>query len=126
MAYSNSTWKAFWSTKHSKKTLYKLPNKKLKSGQYLLISDALPYVISYGDLQSKGLGNILDEVRDYYSETKRPDAKEMHGLIEILDQFKYDVDEHFQFWEFIKYEWLYPIRNKIRLWKSKRLTKDTI
>jgi hypothetical protein len=34
--------------------------------------------------------------------------------------FVEDVDDHFKFWTFMKYEWYYPIRNKIKRYVNRK------
>jgi len=119
--FTDSVWYTYWSMEQSKKTQFKLPNKKLKNGQYLEITG--PNVktgFTYGELLKKGLGNILDEIRNECEKGKIPTAAQFYELINVIDNFERDVNEHFRFWVFMKYEWWLPIRNKIKLMLIKK------
>ena len=114
--FSDSTWYTYWSTEQSKKTQFKLPNKKLKNGQYLeIIGPNITTGFTYGDLLKKGLGQILDEIRNGCEKGKLPTAAQFHELIHVIDKFEADLNQHFRFWTFMRYEWWLPIRNKIKL-----------
>lgn len=146
--WSNSTWYTFW-TSMSEKTEYKFPTKKIKNEQYFEICDFPSFHVSYGDIKSKGIDNIIDEVKELYSKpyegsimktvtdengkfnpvyephtynAKNPTNDELSELKGYLERFVNDVDKDFRFFRFMKYEWYYPIRNKIR-WKIRDLKK---
>lgn len=129
MAYTNfssSNWFTFWSSAFSKPKRFKLPTKKLKYGQVLEIKDQLnTYYVKYGDLINDGLGNILDRIRAQSSNNypgspfRNPTAAELHQLIDVLDKFEKDINEHFRFWTFIRYEWWLPAKNKVKFWLHK-------
>ena len=105
--------------------------------------------MSYGDLKDKGIDNIIEEIKVYYSKpyegsimksikdedgkfspvyephtypAKNPSNDELCELKGYLERFIKDVDEDFKFFKFMRYEWYYPIRNKIR-WKIRDLKK---
>lgn len=139
MAYSrwsNSTWYTFWSATTSAETQYKRPTKKLKRAQTFEICDYPVYTLTYGDLEDEGLALTISKIRRLYSKphkgqiltkfengkatykdntypAKAPTEDEIRELITYINKWREDVDMHFKFWTFIKYEWYYPIRNKI-------------
>lgn len=128
MSYSrwgNSRWYTYWS--EDTPIHFKLPTKRLKRKQVFVISDFPSYFISYGDLQDLGMGMIWDKIRQFYwrehpytklPSAKKPSETEMQELMEYIKQWRQDVDEHFKLPVFLKYEWYFPLRNKIlRLWK---------
>ena len=49
-----------------------------------------------------------------------PTKEELTELKTYLINFKEDIDNHFKFWNFMKFEWYYPIRNKF-FFKIKKL-----
>jgi hypothetical protein len=90
-----------------------------------MIHDYPTYIISYGDLQNKGMGKIWDDIRLFYwtdteeFKAKKPSETEMRELMTYIMNWEKDVNEHFKLFNFVKYEWYYPLRNKIlRLWKK--------
>ena len=88
--------------------------------------------------------NILEEVKEFYSKSYEvnlltsfdenknpiytlqnttvniPTKEELTELKTYLINFKEDIDNHFKFWNFMKFEWYYPIRNKF-FFKIKKL-----
>ena len=89
-----------------------------------MIHDYPTYIISYGDLQNKGMGKIWDDIRLFYwtdteeFKAKKPSETEMQELMGYIKQWRQDVDNYFKLHIFLKYEWYFPLRNKIlRLWK---------
>jgi hypothetical protein len=110
--WSNSVWYTYWSDS-SEGTKYRLPTKKLKYNQVFAICDFPSYNITYGDLMTKDLYTIIQEVREYYKE-KNPTNKELDELVDYLMRFVDDVNDHFKWKNFFMYEWYYPLRNKLR------------
>jgi hemerythrin superfamily protein len=91
--------------------------------------------LTYGELQDKGMYSVLEEIKAFYNKNhsgnmfagfvdgvatyehtnyvaKEPNAKEILELIEYIRRWEVDVEEHFKFRNFIKYEWYYPLKNK--------------
>ena len=65
-------------------------------------------------------GEIFKEWKDgkmVYEETtfsaKSPSEDEMLELLSYIREWEKDIEEHFKFWNFIKWEWYYPFRNKL-------------
>ena len=128
--WSNSVWYTFWSSICSANMTYKLPTKSLKNKQCFEICDTPSYFISYGDIKHKGIDIIVSEVREFYSKdhfnittteeekplykAKNPTDDQMNELSGYLKEFEKDIDDHFKLGKFFKYEWYYPIRNKLR------------
>ena len=110
--WSNSVWYTYWSDS-SEETKYRLPTKKLKYNQVFAICDFPSYNITYGDLMTKDLYTITQEVREYYKE-KNPTNEELGELADYLMRFVDDVNDHFKWKNFFTYEWYYPLRNKLR------------
>lgn len=133
MSYSRwssmSVWYTFWSAVSETETTFKLPTQKLKHKQTFEICDFPSYYITYGDIKEKGLTQILREVEEFYTKGNGAQESTQHGLVlnanknptkaqmselrSYLQSFVKDVDEHFSWKNFFKYEWYYPIRNKI-------------
>ena len=122
--WSHSTWYTFWSGA-GESTDYKLPTKSLKDAQVFEICDFPSYYITYGELMNDGLYTILERVQAYYRQShsrftdhipyiKSPTKEEMDELGSYLLEFVKDVDDHFKWYNFFRYEWYYPVRNKIR------------
>lgn len=131
MAYSrwsNSIWYTFWSW--SGDTEFKFPTQKLKNAQTFEICDMVSYYVTYEELDELGVDIVIDQIRKHYSivyavngsldketifkkEFTEDDLEELKGY---LWQFMDDIDKHFTWKEFFKYEWYYPIRNKIKSW----------
>jgi len=146
MAYSrwyNSTWYTFWSALGEDVYPTKWPTEKAKRSQVFEICDFPSYSFTYGELEDKGIGPIISDIRRFYSKShkgemfkewdenkkpiyqdtvwpaKNPTEEEIRELIGYIGKWREDVNRHFSFWTFIRYEWYYPIRNKIiRLWKK--------
>jgi hypothetical protein len=101
------------------------------------ICDCPSYYVTYEELKTKDWRTIIKEIKRYYKRphqgqifvdfdidgeaiykpytypAKNPTAQELNELVEYFKAFVNDVDDHFRFWNFIKYEWYYPIRNKV-------------
>jgi hypothetical protein len=142
MAYSrwskDSIWYTYWSAVSIDST-YKWPTKELKYSQVFEICDTPSYRFTYGLLQSKGMYMIMRDIRKFYSSdhkqkffiklnengqpeyeetivgAKNPTSEQMLELLSYIREWERDVEEHFKFWTFIKYEWWYPIRNKFKI-----------
>lgn len=136
MAYSrfgNSRWYTYWYDEY--RPGIKFPTRREKRRQMFMIHDFPTYIISYGELQDKGIGKIWDDIRLFYwtdtkeFKAKKPSESEMRELMTYIKDWERDVNEHFKLLNFIKYEWYYPLRIKIlRLWKKiiNNRTQDTI
>ena len=132
--WSYSIWYTFWSAS-SESTEFKLPTKKLKYNQVFEICDMPSFRLTYGELQDKGMYSVLEEIKVFYNKdhsgnifagfvdgvatyehmnyvAKEPNILEMLELTEYIRRWEEDVDEHFKFINFIKYEWYYPLKNK--------------
>jgi hypothetical protein len=123
--WSASIWYTFWA--FSGDTSFKLPTKKLKNSQVFEICDFPSYCVTYGELMNNGLFDTLDDIKKFYSKdhlydvnsnsvykAKNPTNEEMDELCMYLIRFIEDVDDHFKWFNFFKYEWYYPLRNKIK------------
>lgn len=127
--WSYSTWYTFWSWLGDDTVCeFKLPTKSLKDAQVFEICDFPSYYITYGELMSDGLYTILERVQAYYQQShikftdqvpyiKNPTKEEMDELGIYLLEFVRDVDEHFKWYNFFRYEWYYPLINKIANFK---------
>jgi len=125
MAYSrfgSSRWYTYWYEDY--RSGIKFPTRKEKRREMFMIHDYPTYIVSYGDLQDKGIGRIWDDIRLFYwtdteeHKAKKPSETEMQELMQYIKQWRQDVDNHFKLSVFLKYEWYFPLRNKItRLWK---------
>ncbi len=125
MAYSrfgSSRWYTYWYEDY--RSGIKFPTRKEKRKQMFMIHDYPTYIISYGDLQNKGMSKIWDDIRLFYwtdteeFKAKKPSETEMQELMGYIKQWRQDVDNYFKLHIFLKYEWYFPLRNKIlRLWK---------
>jgi len=103
--WSYSTWYTFWSSLEEETVCeFKFPTKKLKYVQTFEICDFPSYYITYGELMENGLFKTLDDVKKYYHQNHSKFTD--HRFIE-------DVDEHFKWGNFFRYEWYYPLRNKM-------------
>lgn len=138
MAYSrwsNSVWYTFWSSTIND-TKYRWPTKKLKNSQTFEICDFPSYHFTYGELQDIGIYPMLKKIKKFYSvehkqslltkwnknndheyeeitvEAKNPSEEQMIELLGYIREWEKDVEDHFRFLTFIKYEWWYPLRNK--------------
>ena len=147
MSYSrwgNSRWYTFWSSIGSMDMEFRFPTKKLKDKQVFEICDIPSFFIVYDDITTKNIENILEEVKEFYSKSYEvnlltsfdenknpiytlqnttvniPTKEELTELKTYLINFKEDIDNHFKFWNFMKFEWYYPIRNKF-FFKIKKL-----
>jgi hypothetical protein len=115
MAYSrfgkHSAWYTFWTASFSEDTRYKLPTNRLKRNQYFEICDMTdPYYVSYGQLKDRGIKAVVKEIQEKYKGRKIK-FWEYTRLRWYLIQFMSDVDEHFEWKNFLLYEWWYQIRN---------------
>jgi hypothetical protein len=146
--WSNSRWYTFWSSTIDSEMEFKYPSKDLKYKQTFEICDIPSYYLTYGDIEVKGIKKILEEVENLYSKDlpfresiedikllfkeqvvprTPPTWREMRELQDYIFEFKKDVDNHFKLFNFIKYEWYYPIRNKILLkWKKIKKKKTRL
>lgn len=135
MSYSrwgNSRWYTFWSSVGDTDMEFKLPTRKLKYNQTFEICDIPSYFLTYEDIEVKGIKAILEEVKKLYSKdyegisseiikedrtytykANSPTLEELQELQDYIFEFKKDIDNHFKLINFIKYEWYYPLRNKI-------------
>lgn len=119
--WSNSRWYTFWSAMGAEPTQYKWPTQRLKDNQVFEICDIPSHFITYGDLKSRSRREILLEIEESFAEDKRkPTWDELLELQDYFDRFIKDVDDHFKFWTFMKYEWYYPFRNKF-IFKYRKL-----
>lgn len=124
-------------------TQYKWPTKRLKNNQVFEICDMPSYFITYKDLVARPRAEVLEEVKEHFSEPftfhpkeyvdgemvtkdpvtregREPTQEELEELSGYFDRFIKDVDEDFKLRHFIRYEWYYPFRNKI-IWKLRKL-----
>ena len=131
--WSTSVWYTFWAATID--LSYKWPTNELKRSQVFEICDMPSFRLTYGELQDKGMTSILEEINTFYNKdhsgdiftgfvdgvatyehmnyvAKEPNAKEILELIEYIRRWEADVEEHFKFCNFIKYEWYYPLKNK--------------
>ena len=139
--FSTSTWYTFWFASEME---FKLPTKKLKNDQVFEICDFPSYHITYGELKSKDWRVILKDIKRFYKRphqgkilsnhdengklvyetttypAKNPTAKELNELVDYFKAFVKDVDDHFKFWTFVRYEWYYPIKNKIKSYVNRK------
>ena len=139
MAYSrwgNSTWYTYWSASESSDARYRFPSKEIKGSQIFMICDMPSFSFTYGELQMKGVYVMLNKIKAFYSKShkgeifkewkdgkmvyeettfpaKSPSEDEMLELLSYIREWEKDIEEHFKFWNFIKWEWYYPFRNKL-------------
>ena len=140
--WSNSRWYTFWSSVGSADMEFKLPTRKLKYNQTFEICDIPSYFLTYEDIEVKGIKVILEEVKKLYSKdgilpeiikedriytykANSPTWEELQELQDYIFEFKKDIDNHFKLINFIKYEWYYPLRNKIINYVKKRSKQIT-
>lgn len=115
MTYSRwsngSGWYCYWSDK-SPKTKFRLPTQMLKNRQVFEIFDSPRYFITYGKIKDKGISKVIDEIRLFYKQ-KRLSEERMMIMMNCINMFVEDVDNHFKLITFFKHEWIYPIfKNK--------------
>lgn len=138
--FSTSIWYTFWFAQEME---FQWPTKKLKNSQVFEICDFPSYHITYGELKSKDWRTIIKEIKRFYKRPhpgkllgadgkgklvynpttyspKNPTAQELNELIEYFKAFIKDVDDHFKFWTFIRFEWYYPIINKIKSYVNRK------
>jgi hypothetical protein len=131
--WSTSVWYTFWAA--TTDLSYKWPTNELKRSQVFEICDMPSFRLTYGELQDKGMTSILEEINTFYNKdhsgnifagfvdgvstyepmnyvAKEPNILEMLELTEYIRRWEADVDDHFKFINFIKYEWYYPLKNK--------------
>ncbi len=131
--WSNSVWYTFW-TSMSEDTQFKLPTKRLKNNQVFEICDLQNYYVSYRELDELGVDVVVDQVKKFYSDElqwfkteekykKTVTEEEFEELKGYLLAFIDDVDDHFKWKNFFKYEWYYPFRNKIIFWYRDKFKK---
>ena len=143
--WSNSRWYTFWSSMGAEQTQYKWPTQRLKDNQIFEICDMPSYFITYGELKSRSRSAILHEIEEHFAadfehrgvnyneesgefergevkvvKGKRPTWDELNELQDYFSRFIEDVDNHFKFWTFMRYEWYYPFRNKF-IFKYRKL-----
>lgn len=127
MSYSrwnNSKWYTYWDTSWSYPLEFKLPTKELKNKQVFTVCSVGNF--TYEDLIIN-MEECLDKVRvdssynkeilieDEYTEvTIFPTYEEMEELETYIKKFKEDIDNHFKLWNFLKFEWYWPIKIKIK------------
>jgi len=134
--WSTSTWYTYWSYYES--MVFKFPTRELKEKQVFEICDFPCMRLTYGQIKREGVfetimlvkkfydeaheGQILTEFKDgeaHYTETewepKRPTTEDLDELKTYLEAFVKDIDEHFKWYNFLKHEWLYAIRQKIKI-----------
>ncbi len=121
MSYSrwgkHSVWYTFWTSNFSEKMEYRFPTKRLKDNQFFEICDLeSPVYISYKLLKQIGIKGALKHVQMTYKDRDYIKFSDYTKLRWYLIQFMSDVDEHFEWQNFFRYEWYYPIRNQI-IWK---------
>lgn len=117
MAYSrwnkHSVWYTFWTASFSDSIRYKLPTNKRKRNQYFEICDLTdPHYVSYGELKDRGIKAVVKDIQEKYKERDIP-FWEYTRMRWYLVEFMSDVEEHFEWKNFLLYEWWYPIRNKV-------------
>ena len=127
MSYSRwnkySVWYTFWDAGSSDPTRFKLPTKRLRDNQYFEICDFdEPIRISYKELKEIGIKGVVKKVQETYKDRTNIKFSDYSKLRWQLIEFMTDVDEHFQWINFFKYEWWYPVRNEVR-WFFKKFKK---
>ena len=131
MAYSRfgtSRWYTYWYDEY--RPGIKFPTRKEKRRQMFMIHDFPTYIISYGELQDKGMGRIWDDIRLFYwtdteeFKAKKPSETEMRELMDYIFRWEKDVNEHFKLLNFIKYEWYYPLRIKLKTYVKQNIYKN--
>jgi hypothetical protein len=129
--FSNSIWYTFWSSHEGTETRYKLPTQDLKDSQVFQICDIPSFDIKYGDIRKKGINEILNEIKEFYSKPHEvhllfskenegfltsprfPSYEEMEELKGYIIEFVKDVDEYFIYTNFFIEEWYKPLMKKI-------------
>lgn len=148
MSYSrfgDSTWYTYWSASGTD-CKFKWPTKKLKNEQVFEICDFPSFSFTYGKLQKVGMRGILSKISKFYSkphtgqvfeswkgdrpmytdtvfEAKNPSTEELTELMEYIRKWENDINLHFAFFTFIRFEWWYPIRNNIK-WRIQKIFKN--
>lgn len=136
MAYSrwgNSIWYTFWLATDRK---YQFPTQKLKNEEKFEICDFPSFYVSYGSIKNKGIDNVLNDIKEYYSkehsgrifdkfidgeihfkdtifEPKNPTDDEIQELRGYLEKFITDVDEHYKWINYFHYEWYLNLESDI-------------
>lgn len=126
MSYSrwskDSVWYCYWSA-WGPENQYKWPTKKLKYSQCFEVCDFPSYFVTYGQLKTIGLKQVVKEMQDFYKDKKEGiQLSDYTKMRRYLIEFMTDVDEHFKWDRFFLYEWYYPIRNKL-WWKCRKIFK---
>jgi hypothetical protein len=127
--FSNSTWYTFWSSVSPKGF-----NKKQE--QVFEICDFPSYSVTYKQIKDN-IDKVILDVNEFYSKEhsgqmfdgidenrkfiykphvwgpRNPSEDELDELKEYMLQFVEDVDYHFKPLVYLKYEYYYPIRNKL-------------
>lgn len=126
--WSNSTWYTFWSATSPKgfnkkpEQIFEICDLPSYNVTYKQIKDDVDKTISnIKEFYSKEHeGEIFDGIKDgtfIYKPTiwppKNPSDEELQELKEYMLQFTKDVDYHFKPLVYLKYEYYYPIRNKL-------------
>lgn len=126
--WSNSTWYTFWSAgspegfNKKQEQIFEICDFPSYSVTYKQIKDDIDKVIhDVNEFYSKEHeGEIFDGIKDgkvTYEPTvwppKNPSDEELQELKEYMLQFVKDIDYHFKPLVYLKYEYYYPIRNKL-------------
>ncbi len=115
MSYSrwgDSRWYTMWSSVGSMTMEYKLPTRKLKYSQTFQIVGAPTYYVTYGELKTKPIEQIIEEIiKACEADEVKATQEEINELKTYLIRFQKDVDDSFKWNNFFLYEWWYPIRN---------------
>jgi hypothetical protein len=82
------------------------------------------YCITYGDLVDRSRSSVIKEIEDHFGGDVTWD--ELDQLQDQFARFIRDVDNHFQTWEFFKYEWAIPTYYKAHRELKKLLWKFNI
>ena len=127
MSYSRwskySVWYTFWDAGASDPTRFKLPTKRLRDNQYFEICDFdEPIHISYKMLKEIGIKGVVKQVQETYKDRTNIKFSDYSKLRWQLIEFMTDVDEHFQWINFFKYEWWYPVRSEV-IWFFRKFKK---
>lgn len=132
--WSTSVWYTFWTWSGSDE--FTFPTQSRKNKQTFEICDLMSYYVNYGELDDIGVDNAIKEIKSFYSKSydltlmgdkvpfkKDVNEEEFEELKGYLLAFIDDVDDHFKWKNFFKYEWYYPFRNKIIFWYRDKFKK---
>lgn len=136
--WSDSVWYTYY-TAFSPPCEFRLPTKKLKGEQLFEICDFPSYFISYEDIIDLGVDVVLQNVNVFYSKghdgknlkevnvyndgfiyekitypPKNPTNEELEELRTYIEMFKEDVDNDFKLMNFIRNNWYFPLRSKVK------------